>query len=116
MTTIGENIKILRESRGLTQEAMAQKMGVQGGFVSALERGARKPGPRTMCKLVSVLDFDEQTIRFGKQPDNVPSHDEDRRLDPLKRLIFAELDPLQESEQAEVLRLILEMKEARKQS
>jgi transcriptional regulator with XRE-family HTH domain len=116
MMKIGENIKRLREKAGFTQESMARQMGTQSAFVSALECGKRNPGPATMAKLQDVFGLDEQTIRFGKRDDSEPSHDEDRRIAPLKRLIFAELDLLQESEQAEVLRLVLEMKEARKQS
>lgn len=114
MKTVGENIKQLRESAGFTQESMAKQMGVKPTHISALECGKRKPGHATMAKLQDVFGLDEQTIRFGKRGDDEPSHDEDRRIAPLKRMIFAELDLLQESEQAEVLRLVLEMKEARK--
>lgn len=57
---IGSNIKRLREEQGFTQSTLAKAMSDSNGnvteqFVSALERGARKPGPKTMRRLCDAL-------------------------------------------------------------
>jgi transcriptional regulator with XRE-family HTH domain len=102
------NIRSLRELNGWTQEVLAGRMGVKAAHVSALERGKRNPGSITMKKLCEVFGEDEQTIRFGKRDESNTSSDE---LAPLIRLIVEASSLLRESEQAEVLRLTLEIKE-----
>lgn len=64
--TISDNIKKLREQNGYTQESMAVKMECKSSFVSALERGGRNPGKKTMKKLCDVFGVTEQEIRYGK--------------------------------------------------
>ena len=41
---IGQRIKKLREERGLTQEALASKLGIVQSYLADLERGRQKPG------------------------------------------------------------------------
>lgn len=40
---IGENIKILRNIRGLEQQELAQLVGVSPGTIAHIEKGTRNP-------------------------------------------------------------------------
>lgn len=48
-------IKDLREAKGLTQEQVAQKLGVTQGTIAHWESGARTPTLTNMVKIADVL-------------------------------------------------------------
>ena len=50
---LSENIRIMRESRGLSQSELAERIGLQKQNVSAYERGVKVP---TVEKLVAITD------------------------------------------------------------
>lgn len=50
---LSENIRIMREIRGLSQSELAEKIGLQKQNVSAYERGVKVP---TVEKLVAIAD------------------------------------------------------------
>lgn len=50
---LSENIRIMRESRGLSQSELAEKIGLQKQNVSAYERGVKVP---TVEKFVAIAD------------------------------------------------------------
>jgi transcriptional regulator with XRE-family HTH domain len=57
--------KVLREqrnSRGISQEALALSANVDRTFVSQMERGIRQPTLTTMCKLAAALDIQPSTL------------------------------------------------------
>lgn len=60
--TIGERIKYLRESKGLTQIEFAQKLNVSYGTIAMWETGKRTPGIETIKK---IADF------FGVPPGSI---------------------------------------------
>jgi transcriptional regulator with XRE-family HTH domain len=62
---VGENIKKLREEAGYTQKQLAGIMGVKPSYLSALERGQRRPGKKMLPLLCDALAADEQAILFG---------------------------------------------------
>ena len=41
--TVGRNIKVIRDSLGLSQEDLAHLSGVHRTYISGLERGVRNP-------------------------------------------------------------------------
>ena len=45
--SIGENIKKIRNSNGLTQEALANKVGITRPMLTQIERGTKTP---TRCR------------------------------------------------------------------
>ena len=53
--SIGENIRSLRESRGITQAQLGDAVGVSEKAVSAWETGKRVPGIGTVEKLAEFL-------------------------------------------------------------
>ena len=52
---IGTRIRLARRDAGLTQEKLAEKIGVSTVFVSQLESGSRAPGLETLVKLSQTL-------------------------------------------------------------
>lgn len=44
-----------RESLGLSQEELAQRAGLHRTYVSDIERGARNPSLKTLCRLAEGL-------------------------------------------------------------
>jgi len=61
MATFGERLKMLRESRSITQDELAEELGVSKQAVSQYERGVRRPDFETLsaiCDLFNVsTDF-----------------------------------------------------------
>lgn len=52
---LGENLRILREAKGLSQEQFAFEAGVHRTYVSDIERGARNPTIRIVSRLAEPL-------------------------------------------------------------
>ena len=52
---LAKRIKALREQRGLTQEALAEKAGVSRGYLARLETGRHGPRVSTVEKLAKAL-------------------------------------------------------------
>jgi len=49
------NIKRLREQKGWTQEALADKAGLSWGYIARLEIGRHDPSLSTLVKLAKAL-------------------------------------------------------------
>jgi transcriptional regulator with XRE-family HTH domain len=73
MKTIAERIKKQRAARGLSQRALAEKMGISRTTLSAIERGENGV---TMGTLIKVMDFMELdiSVKYAPRidPDNLP--------------------------------------------
>jgi len=52
---LANRIKVLREERGLSQEALAAKAGVSRGYLARLETGRHDPTVGTVEKLAKAL-------------------------------------------------------------
>jgi transcriptional regulator with XRE-family HTH domain len=52
----GRQVKILRERAGLTQAALAQRLGYSEAQIAAIEQGRRIPRPEAIDRLDSLLD------------------------------------------------------------
>ena len=57
---IAQSIKKCREEQGLTQKALANKMGVTPVLISQYENGKRNPSIKSLEKIINALD-----INFG---------------------------------------------------
>jgi len=51
----GQILRELRRERGLSQEALALKAGLQRNYISLIERGVNQPTITTVFKLASAL-------------------------------------------------------------
>ncbi|KJV38808.1 helix-turn-helix domain-containing protein [Brevundimonas sp. KM4] len=52
---VGENVRRLREERGLSQETLAFEAGMHRTYVSGIERGIRNPTVTVLERLASAL-------------------------------------------------------------
>lgn len=56
MKTIGQNIKLFRERKNLSQQELAEKIRVGTQTVEKYESGEKKPDTQTILKISTVLD------------------------------------------------------------
>ena len=73
---LGSAISRIRKNRDLTQEQVAERIGVTQNFISMLETGAREASIGTLAKLADefeiplpalvTLGWDPETSRVGK--------------------------------------------------
>lgn len=55
---IGDRIKRARKAKGMTQEALAEKLNVSIGYVSQVERGITKISLDLLAAISSILKYD----------------------------------------------------------
>lgn len=55
--TVGENIRRIRQERGLTQEELALMSGLSQGYINQLESGKRKFTQKTLTVIAEVLNL-----------------------------------------------------------
>ena len=65
MRDIGKNIRTLREQKGLTQEAFAEKLFVTRQTVSNYETGKSRPDIDMLVKIAQVLETDVNQVLYG---------------------------------------------------
>ena len=53
--TLGKNIKIFRDRRGLSQADLAEKADISIPFLSSIERGIKYPQPDMLAKIANSL-------------------------------------------------------------
>ena len=54
---IGHRIKEIRESRGYTQEQLAEKLNLSVQHVSVIERGVKSPRLDTFIRIANILEI-----------------------------------------------------------
>ena len=65
--SIGNNIKALREERKLTQDQVAEALGISFQAVSSWERDEYKPDTEKLIKLAEVFDVSVSAIAEEKR-------------------------------------------------
>jgi len=99
----GRNIRELRLEAGYTQKQLAGIIGVKAAYVSALERGQRRPGKKILPLLCDALAVDEMTILFG------PREVQSRRDSQEKAALLAAIERLTSYQLAQANRFIKEL-------
>jgi len=69
MNKLGEFLKTRREALGLTQRALAQKLGVEASHVAFIESGRRKPSLKLVARLADTLGLDRQELLVLAHPE-----------------------------------------------
>ena len=62
LTVDGRKVAELRERKGWTQQAAAQKMGISRALVSFIEVGERQPSAQVALQIVRALGVDLDEI------------------------------------------------------
>ena len=60
------NVRRLRAKKGLSQKALADKVGISVSYVSMLERGQRSPPLETIEKMARALGVPPSALLGGK--------------------------------------------------
>ena len=74
---VGENIRRIRQKRGITQEELALMSGLSQGYINQLESGKRKFTQKTLCVIAEALNlplytfFKEEGVesKFQERPE-----------------------------------------------
>ncbi|HKV55395.1 MAG TPA: helix-turn-helix transcriptional regulator [Candidatus Binataceae bacterium] len=69
MNKLGEFLKTRREALGLTQRALAQKLGVEASHVAFIESGRRKPSLKLVARIADTLGLDRQEVLVLAHPE-----------------------------------------------
>ena len=79
MATVGQNIRIFRKRRELTQEQLGTLCGVSSGAISSYENGVTIPKRQAMEKIAKALDISAGKMIGGDQPPVPPSYGQGSR-------------------------------------
>ena len=75
LQTVGKNIRSIRLSRGITQEAIAEKLNKSINFVSLLEKGSSGVSLQTLVDICNILQVDANSIFKGLLTYNIEEKD-----------------------------------------
>ena len=64
---LGERIKFWRQQKNLTQEQLAEKVGVTPGFISLIEIGKRRVGLESLLSICTELEITLNELLVGNQ-------------------------------------------------
>ncbi|MBQ3405308.1 MAG: helix-turn-helix transcriptional regulator [Oscillospiraceae bacterium] len=70
--TVGNTIRALRISRGLTQEVLSGLAGIARTHLTMIENGSKQANFETLCKIAAAL---------GLRPSELVKHMEENRLE-----------------------------------
>lgn len=65
---MNERLKELRKILGLTQQEMADKIGVKRNTIATYESGKVDPSSRTIADICEKFDVREEWLRTGEEP------------------------------------------------
>ena len=69
---LGDNIKVLRKQRGLSQEMLAQQLGVVRQTVSKWEKGLSVPDAELLNRLSELWEVPVSTLLGSQVPETLP--------------------------------------------
>lgn len=107
LVDFGQRMKQYRERNKLTQEKLAEKLGVQTKHISMLENGHRNPSPELQKKLEDMIIADE--LRSTLSSPNRPLTEEELII---QLRLFHKLSRLNSSQREKVLNVIYELLDA----
>jgi transcriptional regulator with XRE-family HTH domain len=77
--TLGEQIKSLREARGMSQADLARKVGITQESISRYESGASTPRPRILSRISLIIGL---VIAENGEPEEQEYLEDFWRMDP----------------------------------
>lgn len=99
---IGEKIQKYREAAGLSQERLAETVGLSSNFISYIERGVKQPSLENFIKIANAINVSadlllsdilvanaqkEQTADYMSRIEKLPPKDRQRILAVLETLL-----------------------------
>ncbi len=74
----GQAIRAIRNRRGVSQESLALRCGLDRTYISGIERGTRNPSLTNILRLAAALDVRPAELFAGMHGDPGPSEDGSR--------------------------------------
>jgi len=102
--SVGENIRKFREDAGYTQKQLAEIIQVKEPYISAMERGQRRPGKKILPLLCDALGVDEKMILFG------PREEYHRQLSYEEKVLLAATEGLSNNQVRQVIQYMMKLK------
>ena len=65
LARFGLRLRQCREAKGLTQERLAEKAGLDQTYISGIERGLRNPGIKNVVRLAEALGLRTASLLEG---------------------------------------------------
>jgi len=65
LAKLGLNVRRRREARDLTQEALAERAGLDPTYISGIERGLRNPGIKNVARVAKALGLSTAELCKG---------------------------------------------------
>ncbi|WP_159887559.1 helix-turn-helix domain-containing protein [Paenibacillus puerhi] len=93
MRLVGEQLRLVRKARGLTQEELAEKCGLSFSYISDIERGSRNVTLESLDKLMVALDVMPSEVFNFKDIESVNAADDKRMMIEILRSLLVERRP-----------------------
>ena len=94
---LGKRVRKQRQLIGLTQQELAERIGVSTSFVGHVERGTRKASLETLVALSNALGVGVDYLLAGSLQSSPDEENPSGAMDPNRRLVIREiLSTLQE--------------------
>ncbi len=77
LNDLGQTIKLARQAANLTQDGLAERIGITGRYVMALENERKQPSFEVLCKLIHTLAISPEQIFY---PANAKTENEKEQL------------------------------------
>ncbi len=63
----GENLRIIRQAKGISQEVMAERLGISQTTYSKIEKSAKIPSPGMVKKIAIILEEEPPLLLLGRK-------------------------------------------------
>lgn len=105
MKDISERLKEIRKSKGITQGALAEMIGVSRGVIQNIEYGNTSPSKIVTQAICNALQINEEWLLYGKEPKSTEILERDKSVKILSE-IYNLAKELSSEEQEYILKLI----------
>lgn len=88
---LGKRVRKQRQLIGLTQQELAERIGVSTSFVGHVERGTRKASLETLVALSNALGVGVDYLLAGSLQSSPDEENPSGAMDPNRRLVIREI-------------------------
>lgn len=64
--TLGKKLRQIRQSKGYTQQSLAEKVGIGNVYLGEIERGLKMPSLNSFIRIIEALDVSADSILRGE--------------------------------------------------
>lgn len=80
MCTFHDRLRAIRLERGLTQQQLADAIGVTKSTMAKYDRGALEPNLTNVCRIADALNVSLDYLVYGKEPIETVLHNEQESI------------------------------------